>query len=315
MTEVLETWNTRYWAWLQYIVELVRVVDSGSAVSLGPSLQSLVPPAFPSAEQPLKVVYCAPHPDDESLSGALALRLRFEGAEVTNVAITLGSDTNQRPRRLLELESACRVLGFRLVVPATASGAWAFDDVNLRSRQAYPDDWAEKVRILGEIFDREGPDVVFAPHAEDFNTTHIGTHALVAEALAGHLKRVGRNALTLIQTEFWHQLFQPNLMVGLTAELVAHQMTAATEHGGEMSRNPYHLRHACRLMDNVRRGSEVVCGQGAAAQQFTFAELYHLAFIENGHVVSPRASGRVIGPRDRIDLAALIAEFRSAGTR
>ena len=46
-----------------------------------------------------------------------------------------------------------------------------------------------------------------------------------------------------------------------------------------------------------------------------FAELYHLAFIENGHVVSPRASGRVIGPRDRIDLAALIAEFRGAGTR
>jgi N-acetylglucosamine malate deacetylase 1 len=308
----MATWNARYWEWLQYLVEVVQVVDSGSAIALGPSFQPLVPPAFPNPARAVKAVYCAPHPDDEALSAALALRWRLQGAQVTNVAITLGSDLSQRTRRLSELKSACRVLGFNLVVPATDAGPSGFEGVNLKSRQDHPREWGEKVRILSEIFESEQPDVVFAPHAEDFNTTHIGTHYLVVEALARHLERAGGASLPLIQTEFWHQLFQPNLMVGLTAEVVAHQLTAATEHGGEMSRNPYHLRHACRLMDNVRRGSEVVGGQGAPAQPFTFAELYQIAFVQQGKVVTPGAHRRIIGPKDAIDLEALVSEFRTA---
>ena len=289
---------------------VVRAVDSGSGIPLGPSVQALTPPAFPDGTSDPKVVFCAPHPDDESLSGALALRLRLQGAEVTNVAITLGSDLTQRQRRSTELEASCRVLGYKLVVPVASSGRSGFDDVNTESRQTRPREWADKVRKLTDIFDRERPDVVFAPHAGDFNTTHVGTHFLVVDALGIHLKHGGRDILPLIQTEFWHPLDSPNLMVGLSPELVAHQMTAIAEHGGEMSRNPYHLRHLCRLMDNVRRGSEVVGGQGAPAQQLTFAELYQVTFAKESEVVGPLGCARVVGPGELIDIEALTAEFR-----
>jgi hypothetical protein len=185
-----------------------------------------------------------------------------------------------------------------------------FDDVNLESRQNHVSQWAEKVDVLAAIFDDAKPALVFAPHLRDFNSTHTGTHALVLEALTVHLRRARLNMLPFIQTEFWHQMDGPNLMVGLSPELVAHQMIAIAEHGGEMSRNPYHLRHACRLMDNVRRGSEVVGGQGAAAREFTFAELYSVSFGSEGLAKSPRAVSRVIGPDDAIDIESLLADFR-----
>ncbi len=265
------------------------------------------------------MVYCAPHPDDESLSGALALRLSLEsGVRVTNVAITLGSDLDERGRRQRELESACRALGFELVVPADPSAApgtapAGFDHVNLDTRRDRSQEWVAKVGALRQIFDREEPDAVFAPHAEDFNTTHLGTHWLVVEALGLHLERSGREPVILIQTEFWHQLAEPNLMVGVTPEAVAILLVAACEHGGEMTRNPYHLLAPARMMDNVRRGSEVVGGQGAVAQSFTFAELYRVTLMRGKELIAPRAGGVILGPTEEIGVAALKARFWPEG--
>ena len=307
-------WHGRYEQCLRYVEDVLRAVNSGKGIALGPSPAALEPPPLapaPRMASKPKVVYCAPHPDDESLSGALALRLCLEaGAEVTNVAITLGSDLGQRARRLRELESACRALRFGLVVPLHPSG---FDGVNLKERRERPNEWARKVQALREIFDRLEPDWVFAPHAEDFNTTHIGTHFLVVEALGAHLERSGGGPATLVQTEFWHQLAEPNLMLGVGAEVLAIQLMAAMEHGGEMSRNPYHLLAPARMMDNVRRGSEVVGGQGAAAQSFPFAELYRVTFMRGTEVVRPRPGGVVVGPAERIDPASLAARFRPEG--
>ncbi len=307
-------WHGRYEQCLRYVEDVLRAVNSGKGIALGPSPAALEPPPLapaPRMASKPKVVYCAPHPDDESLSGALALRLCLEaGAEVTNVAITLGSDLSQRARRLRELESACRALRFELVVPMHPSG---LDGVNLKERRERPKEWAQNVQALREIFDRLEPDWVFAPHAEDFNTTHIGTHFLVVEALGAHLERSGGGPATLVQTEFWHQLAEPNLMLGVGAEVLAIQLMAAMEHGGEMSRNPYHLLAPARMMDNVRRGSEVVGGQGAAAQSFPFAELYRVTFMRGTEVVRPRPGGVVVGPAERIDPASLAARFRPEG--
>lgn len=36
-------------------------------------------------------------------------------------------------------------------------------------------------------------------------------------------------------------------------------------HAGEVKRNPYHLRLPAWMMDNVRRGSEVIAGPGSEA--------------------------------------------------
>ena len=72
----------------------------------------------------------------------------------------------------------------------------------------------------------------------------------------------------------------PNLMVEISAEDLADMITAMTFHVGEVTRNPYHLLLPAWMMDNVRRGGEVVGGQGGAAPDFTFAVLYRLAQME-----------------------------------
>jgi len=114
---------------------------SGRAIPTGPSPKPLLAPPVPAAGgKPLKVAVCSPHPDDEALVGALPLRLRLEtGAQVTDCAITLGSNVSQRSRRLRELESACRVLGFDLAVPLHPAG---FDNVNLKNRTSRTNEWA-----------------------------------------------------------------------------------------------------------------------------------------------------------------------------
>ncbi|HUI43369.1 MAG TPA: PIG-L family deacetylase [Terriglobia bacterium] len=302
-----------YSPWLEYVQRLVEAVDSGKRITLGPSAAPPVPPAVSaSASGGPKVVFCSPHPDDESLSGALALRLRLEAnARVTNIAITLGSDEAQRERRRRELRSACRVLGFELVIPAEPGAAVAagFESITLTARKEEPKEWAARVRSLSEVFDQEQPEAVFAPHHEDFNSTHVATHRLVTEALAAHLARRASAAVVLIETEFWHPLAEPNLMVELTPEQLAIQLTAAAEHGGEMRRNPYQLLQPCRLMDNVRRGSEVVGGQGAAAQPFTLAELYRVSFQRGRNAVAPRPGGRMLPASEPATLEWFWREF------
>jgi N-acetylglucosamine malate deacetylase 1 len=322
--------------WLAYLRRVVEAVDSGRSIALGPSQQPPVPPMVAASEgHGAKVLYCAPHPDDETLSGVLALRMRLEsGARVTNVAVTLGSGATQHERRRREVASACRVLGFDLVIPdvsgkhrrfsgndgealaslAAGSQQAGLGPVNLATRQSDPKGWALRVQRLAEIFDQEQPEVVLAPHADDFNTTHIGTHYLVTEALDAHLSRRPDASIVFVETEFWHEMAEPNLMVAVTPELAAIQLVAAAEHGGEMARNPYHLLHPCRLMDNVRRGSEVVGGQGAAVQPFTFAELYRVSFRRRGEALKPKPGGRMLPPSEKASLDWLRQRFATAET-
>jgi LmbE family N-acetylglucosaminyl deacetylase len=305
-------WKTRHKHWLRCVKTNIRAMEAGKRIPLGPSAQPLVAPAVeaPGGEA-LRIVVCSPHPDDEALIGALPLRLRLElGAVVTDCAITFGSKLDQRARRRRELESACRVLGFNLVV---ANPPLGFDRVTLDNRMNHPAEWAAKVLALSEVLEREDPDVVFAPHSDDFNTAHIGTHYLAVDALGAYLERTRRGPLPFIETEFWHQNSRPNLMVGVSPEVEAILMMATAEHGGEVLRNPYHLRHPGRMIDNVRLGSEVVGGQGGPASAFPFAELYRLAFMVGKDLVAPRSGGQVIGPTERIDLKALVKSFWPEG--
>ena len=68
-----------------------------------------------------------------------------------------------------------------------------------------------------------------------------------------------------------------NLMVEISAPDLADLITALTFHVGEVQRNPYHLTLPAWMVDNVRRGGELVGGQGGAAPDFTFATLYRLS--------------------------------------
>ena len=80
----------------------------------------------------------------------------------------------------------------------------------------------------------------------------------------------------VVETEFWGAMASPNLMVEISAPDLADLITALTFHVGEVQRNPYHLTLPAWMMDNVRRGGELVGGQGGAVPDFTFATLYRL---------------------------------------
>ncbi|MGN6387657.1 MAG: PIG-L family deacetylase, partial [Verrucomicrobiota bacterium] len=85
-----------------------------------------------------------------------------------------------------------------------------------------------------------------------------------------------------IETEFWGQNNQPNLMVESTIEEVADLVAGTSFHVGEVTRNPFHLFLPAWMQDNVRRGSELVGGQGEAAPTWTFATVYQMRAWRNG---------------------------------
>jgi len=229
--------------------------------------QNIAAPRTVDRTRPLALIV-SPHPDDECLTGGLALRLQREaGFEVLNLAATLGSNLPRRSERWNELCHACTRLGFALLDPV-------FDGrppVTPARRQADPAGWARDVERLAALFDDYRPRIVFCPHERDGSSTHIGVHWLVRDALRHY-----SSAVWLAQTEFWGTLEQPNMLVELDDYCVVTLIEALTCHRGEIARNPYHLRLMSWLADSVRRGGEAVFGAGTQPPTFTFGALYRL---------------------------------------
>ena len=222
-----------------------------------------------SADAP-RVLFFAPHPDDECIIGGLAVRLLREAQmRVVNVAVTLGSKKERQAGRLEELHNACQYLGFELV----PTGPTGLERISVKTREQDARHWASCVQVIREILQTHRPQVVFFPHDRDWNSTHIGTHYLVMDALR---QMPAGFECYMVETEFWGAMSDPNLMVEISANDLADMMVATTFHVGEVQRNPYHLLLPAWMMDNVRRGSEVAGGQGGAAPDFAFSVLYRL---------------------------------------
>jgi len=217
-----------------------------------------------------RVLILAPHPDDECIVGLLPLRLQRElGCRVGVVAATLGSRRDRRAPRRAELRGACGFLGWD-VVAFDAAGAI---DVKPPVRRNNPRGWKKSAAALTRVLREWKPAIVFVPHAGDANATHQGVHLLALDALRA-LGPAFRCAV--VETEFWSTLSDPNLMIEATAAHAADLAAALSFHDGEVARNPYHALLPCWLVDGVRRGAELVGGQGAAAPAFEFAALYRL---------------------------------------
>jgi LmbE family N-acetylglucosaminyl deacetylase len=219
----------------------------------------------------------SPHPDDECIIGALALRLQREsGLPVVNVAVTQGSNKERQAARLEELRAACEYLGFALV-QTTAGG---LERINARTRTQDPAHWRSAVEVVAKILAEHEPSVVFFPHDADWNSTHVGTHHLLVDALA---LQPDRFSCDVFETEFWGAMATPNVMVESTAADVGDLMAALSFHVGEVRRNPYHLLVPAWMQDNVRRGAELVGGQGGGAPDFAFCTLYrHRTWTASG---------------------------------
>ena len=241
-----------------------------------------------------KALVFAPHPDDEVITGALSLRLlRERGFAVTDVAVTLGSRVERRSGRWRELQAACGYVGFGLVNPDRTG----LEGINLAARARDPARWALAVEAVADVLTDERPGVVFLPHAEDWNTTHVGVHHLVVESM----QSLPTLACLVVETEYWRAMATPNLMIESSAGDLADLVAALSQHVGEISRNAYHLRLPGWMMDNVRRGAELVGGQGTDAPSFAFATLYRLRGWSEGRFHDVLEKGRFIAAGDSLD--------------
>ncbi len=271
--------------YLEFVSSYAQLAADGKSLPLG-GITSL-PSTRPAADAPAAIIF-SPHPDDECIIGGLALRLMREaGMRIINVAVTQGSNKERQQERWQELKSACNYLGFELE-PTAPNG---LEKISPKTRIEYPQHWASAVKVISASLARHQPRVIFVPHQADWNGTHIGTHFLVMDAL----QTVPEKFECLIaETEFWGQMVSPNLMVQSSVGDVADMLAALSFHIGEVRRNPYHLRLPAWLQDNVRRGAELVGGQGGAAPDFTFATLYRLRRWRKGRLEEVFQGGRQI---------------------
>lgn len=258
-----------------FVSDIARLQREARGLPLGgfpPAPRPALPPDAPAA------LVFAPHPDDECIIGGLPLRLLRQGRmRVIDVAVTQGSNRERRAPRLAELEGACAYLGFGLIT----TGPGGLERVNARTRAEDPAHWRACVEAIAAIIAAHRPRVVFFPHDADWNSTHIGVHHLVADALAAQPAGFACHA---VETEFWGAMATPNLVVESSAEDVADLVAATSFHAGEVRRNPYHLLLPAWMQDNVRRGGELVGGQGGAAPAFDFATLYRLRRWRDGRL-------------------------------
>lgn len=249
----------------KFVAAAIQAVNDARGLPLGGIPPAPRPQLAPDAPRAL---FFAPHPDDETISGGLALRLLREAKfNVINVAVTQGSKKERQAERLAELQNACAYLGFGL----QTTGPSGLERVAAKTRQNDPQYWANLVQVIAEILIKHQPRVIFFPHERDWNGTHIGVHHLVMDALRTMLPGF---ECYVVETEFWGAMDDPNLAVEISATDLADLIAATSFHVGEVQRNPYHLSLPAWMMDNVRRGAELVGGQGGAAPQFTFAALY-----------------------------------------
>jgi LmbE family N-acetylglucosaminyl deacetylase len=270
-------------SFLEFVSEHSRLFQSGKKLPLGR------PSKFPrhpkvSNNAPTALIF-SPHPDDECIVGGLALRLlREAGWNVINVAVTLGGKRERRAQRLCELQNACDFLGFDLA-------SLGLEKINPITRQKNRGRWLAAVGQIKDVLKANKPRVVFFPHERDGHSTHVGVHFLVLDAL----KKMPRSfEFFIVETEFWGQMADPNLLVESGVEDMGDLMAALACHVGEMRRNLYHARLPAWMMDNVRRGAELVGGQGGVAPDFTFATIYRLRKWSRGRLTNALRSGKFL---------------------
>jgi len=259
--------------YLTYVSSLAQMVHDGKQFQLGGFPMPEHPPV--AADAPRALIF-SPHPDDECIIGGLALRLQREaGYRVVNVAVTQGSNKARQQGRWDELTKACEYLGFDLL--QTIPGG--LEKINLKTRTNDPQHWSACVDVIARILADQRPNVVFFPHETDWNSSHIGTYHLLVDALG---RQDASFKCHVVETEFWGAMATPNLMVESSVQDLADMMTALSFHVEEVRRNPYHLLVPAWMQDNVRRGGEVVGGQGGAAPDFMFATIYRLREWRDG---------------------------------
>ena len=250
---------------LEFVQSIKTGIEKARDLTVSGSRQSI--------ESDSKVLLFSPHPDDECITGLLPLRLMREtGRQIINVPVTFGSNVERQAERLKELQDACAYLGFDIYRARKDLHSLEVDDV------------------LAAIANFR-PDIIFVPHAKDWNSRHISTHHLVVEALE---KTSPDFTCLVVETQFWGAMDDPNLLVEGDTQNVADLVAATSLHVGEVARNPYHLLLPAWMQDSACRGGELIGGQGCAAPDFGFATLYRLRKWQGGELVQFLQTGTTL---------------------
>lgn len=270
--------------YFSYAKTFERIANEGKNLPLGGIPEIEKPPLNENA--PVALIM-SPHPDDECIIGGFPLRLMQEaGVRVVNVAVTLGSNMARKEERLEELCKACEWIGFEL--QETKPGG--LDKINLQTRKENPIDWTKSVQTIAEIIKKWNPQAIFFPHANDWNVTHVGVHQLTLDALT----LIPSIKTMLIETEYWGQMQDPNLMVEISTLQLSQLLSALSHHRGELIRNPFHLRLPGWMQDNVRLGAELVGGQGGHSPDFSFATLYRVSQANQNKILPAWSGGKML---------------------
>ena len=223
------------------------------------SLPSVRPKSVHRFTPKQTVLVLSPHPDDEVLMGAIALRLQSENKmKVVNVAVTMGSNKERQKVRRAELFKATKLLKWDNVILA--------------------EDWSKKKTQLAALLKKHKPILVIAPHVKDRHPTHEKTAQLLVSCLKTCDTKVA-------WAEYWNVQNNPNCLVEVPDTEHLRQVSALECHKGEIARNPYHLRLLGWQMDTVRRGSEWLAQKGAPSVTMLAGQLYRLEKWHNGKVV------------------------------
>lgn len=244
------------------------------------------------SDEATKVVHFSPHPDDESIIGALPLRLLREmNMRVINVPVTYGSNLQRRKERYQELVGACEYLGFE-ILQIQEDG---LSSINPKGKIEKPENWTSSVSKVAHLITNQLPWMIILPHRGEFNTTHQGTNELVFDALAD---QDSDYECYVVEWEYWTPLEVPNLLLEVTRDHLADLITALSFHVGEVKRNPQHVNLPPWMQDNVRRGSEIVGVPGGTAPPFEFATIYMTRKWQNGGIVEYLEEGKFVGSTD-----------------
>ena len=221
-------------------------------------------PLIPKPSLPFTVLILSPHPDDECIISSLPLRLMHENnAHIINVAVTLGSNLKRKKARSKELQNACAYLEMELDILS--------------------EEWPVKAKELKSLIQKYQPNLIVAPHVNDFHPTHVKTGKLLEKVL----KSLKFNTL-IAWSEFWGRVDKPNCLVEVPNEILELQIQALVMHEGEVARNPYHLRLPAWMMDNVRRGGEIISNVGGEVPTMPFGVIYQLQLLKNGKLTNPK---------------------------
>lgn len=262
-----------------YVHSLAEQLRAATTLPLGglpPVTSPAIPPDAPT------ILLFSPHPDDECITGLLPLRLQREAKlRIVNVPVTYGSSTDRRAERHQELLGACAYLGWNLL-QRFQNGTQEMTDCKANSSMSSKETVSFEsmdVAAVVDVLDQVRPAALFVPHADDWNIRHTQTHQLVMTALQDMPSDF---ECGVIETEFWHPMSNPNVMIEGDVASVADLVAATSFHIKEVERNPFHRLLPAWMMDNVRRGSELIGGRGQRAPAYDFATLYRASRWRDG---------------------------------